>query len=308
MEHDKGILKRLNSPNSDLLGLCLLNIKTYIFAILVVGLLAVGYATAHYGYIQGIALGLLPIGLYIALIGLQKPKATFYAFFVLNYFLMGIGRYSMGSNFPFGTLIDATIVYMFLVLLVQRVFTSGHFQWRNINNIFTYLSLVWLLYCFSEFFNPLCLSTSAWSSSIRGIAFYMFAVACIAPVILNKFKDLKTLMFIWSILTVIAVCKAMMQKFIGFDFAESYWLFVLGGQLTHIIGYGVRYFSFFTDAANFGAGIYDCVFYLCPFCKREITDLVYNCNVVGFLWNASVWNQSCFSYSVCGICIIGVLI
>lgn len=253
MDHDKGIINRSNQPN--LFWHCLLNIKTYIWAILVVGLLAIGYTTAHYGYIQGLALGLLPIGLYLALIGLQKPKATFYAFFVLNYFLMGIGRYSMGSDFPFGTLIDATIVYIFLVLLVQSILTKNYFQWGNINNIFTYLSLAWLLYCFSELFNPLCLSTEAWSSSIRGIAFYMFAVACVAPVVLNKFKDLKILMFIWSLLTVIAVCKAMMQKFVGFDFAESYWLFVLGGQLTHIIGYGVRYFSFFTDAANFGAGM-----------------------------------------------------
>ena len=30
-------------------------------------------------------------------------------------------------------------------------------------------------------------------------------------------------------------------------------LFRSGGNITHIIGYGVRYFSFFTDAANFGA-------------------------------------------------------
>jgi hypothetical protein len=45
-----------------------------------------------------------------------------------------------------------------------------------------------------------------------------------------------------------------MQRYIGFDYAESRWL-AEGGRATHIIYSGIRYFSFFTDAANFGTGI-----------------------------------------------------
>ena len=60
---------------------------------------------------------------------------------------------------------------------------------------------------------------------------------------------------VWSVLTLIAVGKACMQKFFGFNAAENYWLFVLGGRSTHIIHSGVRYFSFFSDAANFGGSM-----------------------------------------------------
>ncbi|MDD2498318.1 MAG: O-antigen ligase family protein [Desulfitobacteriaceae bacterium] len=52
-----------------------------------------------------------------------------------------------------------------------------------------------------------------------------------------------------------AISKAFIQKYIGFDAAEHYWLYVMGGSSTHIIYTGVRYFSFFSDAASFGCGM-----------------------------------------------------
>ncbi|MEG2365506.1 MAG: O-antigen ligase family protein, partial [Alistipes sp.] len=42
---------------------------------------------------------------------------------------------------------------------------------------------------------------------------------------------------------------------IGFSDTELYWLYVLEYSTTHIIGSGVRYFSFFSDAANFSASM-----------------------------------------------------
>ena len=48
--------------------------------------------------------------------------------------------------------------------------------------------------------------------------------------------------------------KALIQKFIGFDYAEQLWLSMEGAN-THIIRSGIRYFSFFTDAGNFGSNM-----------------------------------------------------
>lgn len=45
-----------------------------------------------------------------------------------------------------------------------------------------------------------------------------------------------------------------MQKYIGFDGSEKQWL-AEGGARTHIIATGTRYFSFFTDAGNFGSNM-----------------------------------------------------
>ena len=73
--------------------------------------------------------------------------------------------------------------------------------------------------------------------------------------IFYRYKDLKRILFIWSVLTLLAVLKSWIQRNIGFDQAEQYWLFVERGHTTHIIRTGVRYFSFFSDAANFGSSM-----------------------------------------------------
>jgi O-antigen ligase len=73
--------------------------------------------------------------------------------------------------------------------------------------------------------------------------------------IFNKYRDLKIIVLIWSVFVLLAVIKALMQKYAGFDGAEMRWLYVEGKAKTHIIYSGVRYFSFFTDAAKFGCGM-----------------------------------------------------
>ena len=52
-----------------------------------------------------------------------------------------------------------------------------------------------------------------------------------------------------------AAAKGYWQRNRGFDSAELYWLIVEGGARTHFIHSGVRYFSFFSDAANYGTSM-----------------------------------------------------
>lgn len=91
--------------------------------------------------------------------------------------------------------------------------------------------------------------------AIRSLAFYFFLVVALTQLTMARYKYLKAMLAIWSALTLIAVGKALVQKYIGFNAAENYWLFVEGGATTHIIYTGVRYFSVYSDAANFGAGM-----------------------------------------------------
>ena len=55
-------------------------------------------------------------------------------------------------------------------------------------------------------------------------------------------------------ITLLAVAKGYMQKNQGFDSAELAWVMTRGYN-THILKTGIRYFSFFTDAANYGCGM-----------------------------------------------------
>ncbi|MGL4780998.1 MAG: O-antigen ligase family protein, partial [Bacteroidales bacterium] len=68
-----------------------------------------------------------------------------------------------------------------------------------------------------------------------------------------------------------------MQKFIGFDSAETRWLYVDGFARTHILQTTIRYFSFFTDAANFGAAMgYSMFFFsIIAFVRNSLPERLY---------------------------------
>ena len=52
-----------------------------------------------------------------------------------------------------------------------------------------------------------------------------------------------------------AFAKLMYQKYIGWTPGDKFFLNVMDGKRTHIIYYGTRYFSIFSDAANFGGSM-----------------------------------------------------
>lgn len=218
---------------------------------LTLGIGAVALAVIRVGYMAGAALGCLPILLYIILFAIKKPYWAYTWLFIANYFVLGLTRYIPGL--PAGIVMDCLIMFNLFTLLIRSCYK--HVGWERARNGLTVASLVWLTYCFLELFNPQTVSATAWVALIRGYALYFVAIAILTPIIFYRYKDLKRILFIWSVLTLLAVLKSWIQRNIGFDQAEQYWLFVERGHTTHIIRTGVRYFSFFSDAANFGSSM-----------------------------------------------------
>ena len=218
---------------------------------LTLGIGAVALAVIRVGYMAGAALGCLPLLLYIILLAIKKPYWAYTWLFIANYFVLGLTRYIPGL--PAGIVMDCLIMFNLFTLLIRSCYK--HVGWERARNGLTVASLVWLTYCFLELFNPQTVSATAWVALIRGYALYFVAIAILTPIIFYRYKDLKRILFIWSVLTLLAVLKSWIQRNIGFDQAEQYWLFVERGHTTHIIRTGVRYFSFFSDAANFGSSM-----------------------------------------------------
>ncbi len=88
-------------------------------------------------------------------------------------------------------------------------------------------------------------------AAIRSTALYLCLFQFLVYYIFKDRSKLRSFFIFWAILVLLAALKAVGQKFIGFDSDERIWLYTLGAH-THLIYSGVRYFSFFTDAANFG--------------------------------------------------------
>ncbi len=219
--------------------------------LLIGGVAAIAYAFTHYGLPVAAALSVLPAGLCILWVSLRKPMAAMMLMLAVNYYIMGIGRYM--PTFPSGVILDAMIFYNVLILILQAF--VHRIEWRRAASGLTVAAVVWTAYCALELVNPEVVSASGWVSSFRSMALYFLLVVVLTQLTLAKYKYLKYMLAVWSVLTLTAVLKACIQKYVGFTAAENYWLFVLGGHVTHIIYTGVRYFSFFSDAANFGAGM-----------------------------------------------------
>lgn len=217
---------------------------------LIIGSIVLGIIFIQVNLIAGLAFSILPIGLMLFVQMLKKPYRLLMALFVANYFIMGIARYVPIPSI--GMSADAMLI-LSLAALVLYSFTHN-VDWDNAKNGYTATTLIWLIYCSLQILNPYS-SIQSWFTSVRFMAFYAFMIAILVPILFNKYKDLKIILFVWSVFTLLAIIKAYCQKVFGFDSSEWRWLYVEGKASTHILGTGIRYFSFFTDAANFGSGM-----------------------------------------------------
>lgn len=225
-------------------------VRLTVTALLLGGVLAIAYLFTHRKMPLGLVLGILPVALCSLWITLRKPAVSMLGMFVVNYFIMALGRYV--RDIPIGTILDAALYYNVLMVAVQAM--VHRIEWRRIRSGITVAALIWAVYCTLELFNPLSVP-AAWFTTVRSFAIYFLLIVLLTQLTMGEVKWLRYMLVVWAVLTLIAVGKALIQKFVGFNEAEKIWLYVQGARRTHIIYSGIRYFSFFSDAANFGASM-----------------------------------------------------
>lgn len=223
--------------------------KLLLYAGLFTGLAAI-VACSSNGILAGvIAVMFLPAIVYYLIQTIRFPIIAFYALFILNYFIAYIIRYGQLSGFS--VIMDAGLLSALFAALAHSILTE-RLPWSNGKNILTIGCALWAIYCFLEVVNPTAIF-EAWGTS-RGLIYNGLLVAFLGSVLINRLKYVKQIVFILSVLVLLAVLKALIQKYIGFDSLERAWL-AQGGAKTHIIAAGTRYFSFFTDAGNLGSNM-----------------------------------------------------
>lgn len=212
---------------------------------------------------------------------IRDPSVLYFFIFVLNYFVMGVSRYVNLSGISF--LMDILLAST-LVLILIHTSLLRNIEWKYTFNVLTIGFFIWMLYCLAEIYNPSGV-VKAWVLS-RGVALYGFAVSLLVSLLFNKYKMVKTLLFMYACFTVIAIIKVLMQKRFGFDQAEVNWLNE-GSYKTHILTTGTRYFSIFTDAGNFGSnmGAAGVIFTIAAlYIKNNWLKVIYAFTAVGALY------------------------
>lgn len=172
---------------------------------------------------------------------------TFHILLALQFVLVAAG---MLVNIKVG-LFSMIIILSFTTICLIQLNNDEQTNWKAGQNIMTYMFTIWLCFYLLEILNPNNV-LAAWNINLTPYALIPLICAFVVPLVVRTKKDIELLLIIWSVFVLVFTIKGYWQKNYGFSSKDLYFLHVLGGWRTHIIWSGIRYFSCFSDAANYG--------------------------------------------------------
>lgn len=214
--------------------------------LLIVGLFVFYKLIPRSGIPIFMAFGLLPMGLVSFILILQHSKQGFYTLFGIQFLLIVLSSW---VDLKIGVATFALFLFIIMLTIIRTGYED--IDWKKSRNGMLWCYLILGLYYIFEIINPNCVF-EAWYMSIITYLLYPIFCAILVPMAVRNMKGIQWLLFIWSLFVLYAAAKGYWQKSHGFNGRELYFLYALGGAKTHIIWSGIRYFSCFTDAANYG--------------------------------------------------------
>ena len=195
---------------------------------------------------------MIPLSIAFILFSFQHKMMVFWYVFIINYTVMGLTRY---YYIPIPVTVLTVIPQIFLLSVC--IWDVREHPNSRYGNLMTLAIIIWTTYVILQLFNQTCLlpiSFTAWGMNFMfyGLSFILAYV--IITYLIRTPERIMKLLRIWAYMAIIADFWAWRQQNIGWDDSEWAWLMGVGGR-THLIGGSIRYFSFFSDAANYGCSI-----------------------------------------------------
>jgi len=197
---------------------------------------------------------LIPAVLLVVFAAFHYRMLTFWTLIVINYLIMW---HSM--ILPEGIPTSLYNEGLEIILIALAILDVKEAKFERTANIMLYALLIWCGFCTLEVLNDTCgigINVAAWYATARGIAYQIMYAFLVYTLYITSPKILIKYLYVWGALALFASFWVWKQKNIGFTDAENIWL-QTRGRSTHIIQGGTltRYFSIYSDAANFGIGI-----------------------------------------------------
>lgn len=226
--------------------------KVFLHLMLVLGLAILVYAIISQQLFIATIIICLPIAILAVGYGLAKPHFTYLLYATYAFFFITISRYTYQDKLSVG--LDILLVFLFISILFSNYNKKSGLRLKDAFNVLTLSYVVWIVYILFQLSNS-GIKSQGMTEGIRVWILRTCILYIVASVVSNSPKMLKNGLIVVGIFTIITFAKVLYQRFIGFDNAEKYWLYVQEAARTHIINTGIRYFSFFSDAANYGSNM-----------------------------------------------------
>lgn len=211
------------------------------------------YEFLHSGFSVFSIICLSPLLIIFTYILFSQRMAAFWVLIIINYFLQ-MKDLPLPSGIPM-SLWDEMLELVLISIALIDARNNPHFE-RCLNLMLAAL-FIWLLFCTLQLLNDTCslgINVSAWFTSFRLIALQLVWILAVFCIYISSPKSLLTYLRLWALLSLFSAFWTWKQKNIGFTTIEYAWLYNGPGQTTHLLNARtlVRYFSTFSDAANYG--------------------------------------------------------
>ena len=182
----------------------------------------------------------------------QRSNWIFWILIVVNAFLQNKNTHFPGPMSLYNELLE-------IVLLAIALIDVKNSHIERTGNLMLFSLMIWCGYCTLQVLNDTCslgINAGAWYTGARLMAFQIMYAFLVFSLYISKPNILIKYLYIWGALSLFAAYWVWKQKNIGLTPAENSFLFGRGRE-THVLQGGslIRYFSTYSDAANFGIGI-----------------------------------------------------
>lgn len=193
---------------------------------------------------------ILPLFVIFAYFAFKGRMLTFWILIIINHFLQM-------KDFPLPIPMSLPNELLQLLLLGIAIIDSRHNpHFERTQNIMLFSLIFWCSFCTLQLLNDTCglgINFAAWYTGARMMAFQLIYIFLVFTIYISSPETLMKYIKIWLYLTLFSAIWTWKQQYIGFTHKEESFLYGRGAT-THIIQGGtlIRYFSTFSDAANYG--------------------------------------------------------
>jgi len=177
--------------------------------------------------------------------------SAFWLLILINYFIQW-------KEFPYlgvpMSLPNEMLQLMLLGIAIIDARETPHFE--RVVNPMLFAITIWCIFCTLEVLNDTCglgINIAVWYTGARLLAFQLLYIFLVFSVYISSPEILAKYLKIWALLSLFSALWTLKQQYIGLATGEMNFLYG-AGRNTHIIQGGtlIRYFSTFSDAANYG--------------------------------------------------------
>ena len=192
----------------------------------------------------------LPFVILYIYVAFKWRMFTFWTLIIINYLIQ---MKDVSLPVPM-SLPNEMLQIILLAIAIVDARQSPHFE--RTTNIMLLALIIWCGFCTLELLNDTCdlgIDVGAWYTGARLMAFQILYTFIVFSTYISSPEILMKYIKLWAVLSLFSVYWVWKQQNLGFTAEENAW--IQGrGRSTHILNAGtlIRYFSTFSDAANYG--------------------------------------------------------